>query len=71
MTVLRLDSAHITTVVWLALAATALLSWWPAPGHSAAPVSPSTLVTGAAIALGALKTRLVLRYFMQVGTGPR
>ncbi|MGW5381573.1 cytochrome C oxidase subunit IV family protein [Nocardia sp. NPDC003963] len=71
MTGQRPDSVRVITIVWLALSATTVLSWWLAPGHSAAPVSPSTVVTVAAILLGALKTRLVLRYFLEVGTGPR
>ncbi|WP_280434586.1 cytochrome C oxidase subunit IV family protein [Nocardia carnea] len=68
---LRIVSARATTVVWLSLSAITLLSWALAPGHGAAPVSPSTPITMLVVVLGAVKGRLIIRYFMEARTAPR
>lgn len=59
------------TVAWLALSAITVISWWLAPGHSGADAGPSIPITVAAIVLGFVKCRLIIRRFMEVGTAPR
>ncbi|OAN38670.1 cytochrome C oxidase subunit IV family protein [Mycolicibacterium iranicum] len=59
------------TVVWLALTAITVLSWWLAPGHSGGHAEASIPITVAAIVLGFVKCRLIVRYFMEVRTAPK
>lgn len=59
------------TVAWLALSAITVISWWLAPGHSGAHAGPSVPITVAAIVLGFVKCRMIIRQFMEVGTAPR
>jgi hypothetical protein len=59
------------TLVWLALAAVTLLSWWLAPAHADGPAGASVPITLAVIVLGAVKCRLIIRYFMEVRRAPR
>ena len=59
------------TVAWLALSAITVVSWWLAPGHSGGHVGASTPITVAAIVLGFVKCRLIIRYFMEVRTAPK
>jgi hypothetical protein len=48
------------TVVWLVLAALTVVSWALAPGHSAGPVAASVPI----------KSRLIIREFMEVRSAP-
>ncbi|MGE2715301.1 cytochrome C oxidase subunit IV family protein [Mycolicibacterium litorale] len=59
------------TVVWLVLTAVTVLSWWLAPAHTDGPATPNVPVTLAVVALAALKSRLIIRYFMEVRHAPR
>ncbi|KWX68152.1 cytochrome C oxidase subunit IV family protein [Mycobacterium sp. NAZ190054] len=59
------------TLAWLGLSAITLLSWWLAPGHSGGHADPSVPITVAAILLGFVKCRMIIRYFMEVRTAPR
>ena len=59
------------TVAWLALSAITVISWWLAPGHSGAHAGPSIPITVAAIVLGFVKCRMIIRRFMEVATAPR
>ncbi|WP_193047065.1 cytochrome C oxidase subunit IV family protein [Mycolicibacterium baixiangningiae] len=59
------------TVVWLALAAITVVSWWLAPGHSGGPATTSVPITLAVAALAVVKGRLIIRYFMEVRHAPR
>ncbi|MET7768291.1 cytochrome C oxidase subunit IV family protein [Nocardia sp. NPDC005366] len=68
---MRPISTRTITVIWLALSAITLLSWWLAPGHSGEPAVPSTVVTLAVVVLGAVKGRMIIRYFMEVRAAPR
>ncbi|MEU4314196.1 cytochrome C oxidase subunit IV family protein [Nocardia sp. NPDC024068] len=64
-------TVHATTVVWLLLAVITLLSWALAPGHGQSQATPSIPITLAVVALGALKGRLIIGYFMEARTAPR
>jgi hypothetical protein len=69
--VLRADSRR-TTLVWLALCAITISTWWLAPGHGGdAAAAASVPITVAVIALGFIKGRLIIRTFMEVRTAPR
>lgn len=59
------------TIAWLALSAITVISWWLAPGHSGGHAGPSIPLTVAAILLGFVKCRVIIRYFMEVRTAPR
>ncbi|CAA0130852.1 Uncharacterised protein [Mycolicibacterium vanbaalenii] len=63
-------STRAITVAWLALSAITVVSWWLAPGHSGAHASASVPITVAAILLGFIKGRLIIRYFMEVRGAP-
>jgi hypothetical protein len=59
------------TIVWIVLCSITVGTWWLSPGHSAVAAVASTYVTAAVIALGFIKGRLIIRYFMEVRTAPR
>jgi hypothetical protein len=59
-----------TTYVWVILSAITVLSWWlghPRTGHA---FDPSLPITIAVLAIGLIKARLIIRYFMEVRTAP-
>jgi len=58
-------------IAWLMLCALTIGSWWLSPAHSGAPAVPSAGITVAVIAVGFIKSRLIIRYFMEVRTAPR
>jgi len=65
-------ATRTTTYAWIALCAITILSWWLAPAHGhGEPVGPSMPITVAVIALGFIKGRMIIRYFMEVRTAPR
>ncbi len=64
-------STKATTFVWLILSAITVISWWLAPGHSGGHASPSVPITVAVVALGFVKGRMIIGYFMEVRTAPR
>ena len=59
------------TIAWIVLCALTIGSWWLSPAHSSAPAAPSLPITVAVVVLGLVKSRLIIRYFMEVGTAPR
>jgi hypothetical protein len=59
------------TIAWIVLCAMTIGSWWLAPAHSGAAVAPSLSITVAVIVFGFIKSRLIIRYFMEVRTAPR
>lgn len=63
--------SRIITYVWLALTALTVLGWWLAPGHSPAPTAANTGITVAVLVVALIKSRLIIRYFMEVRTAPR
>ncbi|MDR3659399.1 MAG: cytochrome C oxidase subunit IV family protein [Mycobacterium sp.] len=60
-----------TTVVWAVLSAMTVVSWFLAPAHRHGAASASTTVTIAVLMLAAVKTRLIIRHFMEVRCAPR
>lgn len=58
-------------VAWIVMCAITITAWWLSPARSSSPVTPSLPVTAAAIVLGFVKCRLIVRYFMEVNTAPR
>lgn len=65
------QTSRAVTYSWLVLTALTVLTWWLAPGHSAAPATASIPITLAVVAVGFIKSRLIIRYFMEVHTAPR
>lgn len=61
---------RIVTYVWLALTALTVLAWWLAPGRSGALATASVPITVAVLVVGLIKSRLIIRYFMEVRTAP-
>jgi hypothetical protein len=59
------------TWTWLLLIAITIGSWWLAPAHFTETVAASTPITCLVLALTLIKSRLVIRNFMEVRTAPR
>lgn len=57
-------------LVWLALSAVTLLSWWIGSAHGR-PFSPNAAVTFSVLAIAALKVRLIIGEFMEARQAPR
>lgn len=70
-TKVSMSESRAITVVWLALSAITVVSWWLAPGHSGGHAGASLPITVVAIVLGFVKCRLIIRYFMEVKTSPK
>jgi Prokaryotic Cytochrome C oxidase subunit IV len=68
MTVLSVKNR--LTVVWVVLAALTVVSWALAPGHSAGPVAASVPITVVVLAMALIKSRLIIREFMEVRAAP-
>jgi heme/copper-type cytochrome/quinol oxidase subunit 4 len=64
------EAARSTTVVWVVLSAITVVSWWLGPARHSGPPAPSTVITVVVLALGFIKARLIIRYFMEVRTAP-
>ncbi|WP_036437162.1 cytochrome C oxidase subunit IV family protein [Mycobacterium sp. URHB0044] len=58
------------TVVWLALAGLTCASWALAPGREHGSVVASVPITVAVLAMALIKSRLIIREFMEVRTAP-
>lgn len=58
------------TVVWIALAGLTLASWALAPGRTQGPVAASVSITVVVLAMALIKSRLIIREFMEVRTAP-
>lgn len=63
-------STRTITVVWLALTVITVSSSWLAPGHVSNVATASIPITVAAMVLGLIKSRLIIRYFMEVNSAP-
>ena len=59
------------TVAWVVLCAMTIASWWLSPAHSGTAAVPSLPITVAVVVLGLIKSRLIIRYFMEVRSAPR
>jgi hypothetical protein len=59
------------TYAWLVLTGITNATRWLAPGHSGGVAVPNVAITVAVVALGFIKGRLIIRYFMEVRTAPR
>lgn len=66
-------AAEIRTLTWawIALCVITIGSWWLAPAHFTERVDPSVPITALVLVLTFIKSRLVVRYFMEVRTAPR
>jgi hypothetical protein len=59
------------TIVWIVLCAITIGTWWLSPAHSAVAAVASVSITVAVVILGFIKSRLIIRHFMEVRTAPR
>ena len=59
------------TIAWIVLCALTIGSWWLSPAHSGATAVPSLTITLAVIVVGFVKSRLIIRCFMEVASAPR
>jgi hypothetical protein len=64
------NGSRVITYVWLALTALTVLAWWLAPGHSGAPAAASIPITVTVLVVALTKSRLIIRYFMEVRNAP-
>ena len=67
---LRAKGLRSITVAWGALCAITMVSWWLSPAHSLAAAVRSVPISVAVVVLGVIKCRLVIRYFMEIGSAP-
>ena len=66
------DSAsRAITYAWVVLSAITVASWWLAPDHAAGVATSSASISIAVVALAFIKSRIIIRYFMEVRTAPR
>ena len=59
------------TWAWLALVVITIGSWWLSPAHSGGTALPSAPITAVVLLLAIIKSRLIIRYFMEVRDAPR
>ena len=59
------------TRTWLLLVAITVGSWWLAPAQYSDALQASVPITALALALTLIKSRLIIRQFMEVRTAPR
>ncbi|BCI54272.1 prokaryotic cytochrome C oxidase subunit IV family protein [Mycolicibacterium litorale] len=59
------------TAVWLILVAITVASVWLAPAHVDGPPPTDARLTVAVVVLAVVKSRLIIRYFMEVRHAPR
>ncbi|MGV9680669.1 cytochrome C oxidase subunit IV family protein [Nocardia sp. NPDC003482] len=62
---------RVVVAVWAALAVITVLAWQLTPGHTRATASLSKELIAAIVVLGAIKSRLIIRYFMEIRHAPR
>jgi hypothetical protein len=58
-------------VAWIALSAITVVAWRLTPGHSGTATQLSRGLICGIVLLGAIKCRLIIRYFMEVRHAPR
>jgi len=61
---------RVTTCVWLIRSAITILSWWLGHPRAGQVFGASVPITVAVLAIGLIKARLIIRYFMKVRTAP-
>ncbi|WP_029108153.1 cytochrome C oxidase subunit IV family protein [Mycobacterium sp. URHD0025] len=59
------------TRTWLVLVAITVGSWWLAPAQYSEALRASVPITALVLALTLVKSRLIIRQFMEVRTAPR
>ncbi|CAJ1498205.1 cytochrome C oxidase subunit IV family protein [[Mycobacterium] burgundiense] len=64
-------TARTINLAWIALCLITIGSWWLAPAHFKNTVDPSVPITALVLLLTFIKSRLVMRYFMEVRTAPQ
>jgi hypothetical protein len=62
--------SRATTMAWVVLSVITIASWWLAPSHASGVAAASVPITVTVIVLGLIKSRMILRYFMEVRTAP-
>lgn len=69
------ETARTITWTWAVLVAITIGSWWLAPAHSGTAHSgtaeASVPITAVVLVLALIKSRLIIRHFMEVRTAPR
>ncbi|WP_431239224.1 cytochrome C oxidase subunit IV family protein [Mycolicibacterium aichiense] len=65
------NGGRAVTAVWVVLCVITVVSWWLSPAHTATASVASLPITIAVVVLGIVKSRLIIRYFMEVRTAPR
>lgn len=63
-------AARAITAVWIVLVLVTIGTWWLAPGHTSGTVVGSVPITVVVLALAVVKSRLIIRYFMEVRAAP-
>jgi Prokaryotic Cytochrome C oxidase subunit IV len=58
-------------IVWVALTAITLLSWWIGASHGSGPIRPDAAVALGAIAITLIKVLVIVREFMDVRSAPK
>jgi hypothetical protein len=58
------------TVVWLVLAGLTVVSWALAPGRTSGPIAASVSITVVVLTMALVKSRLIIREFMEVRAAP-
>ena len=61
---------RLLALIWLALSAVTLASWWIGSSHGQAEPSENAVVTYGVILLAAVKVRVIVSYFMEVRHAP-
>ncbi|CRZ18072.1 cytochrome C oxidase subunit IV family protein [Mycolicibacterium neworleansense] len=59
------------TRTWLVLVAITIGSWWLAPAQYSDTLAASVPITALVLALTLIKSRLIIRQFMEVRAAPR
>jgi caa(3)-type oxidase subunit IV len=65
-----MTSQRTVTWVWLALVVITIGSWWLSPARGGGLTEPSVPVTAVVLVLAIVKSRFIIRYFMEVRTAP-
>ncbi|MFC7672567.1 cytochrome C oxidase subunit IV family protein [Mycolicibacterium sp. GCM10028919] len=63
-------ASRVITLAWVVLSLITIASWWLAPGHASGVAAASVPITVTVIVLGVVKSRVIMRYFMEVRTAP-
>jgi apolipoprotein N-acyltransferase len=57
-------------IVWLALSAISVLSWWIGSSHGREAFIPDAAITFSVLAIALIKVRVIMREFMEVRHAP-